>query len=147
MNIFCSAFIPPLTTRIYLNETEQREAAHAVTNTLEKTYQALPAASEIIGPSTGSPISILVGECAVAKSVEALLHRKTIVRLKILLQKARDGRTLQTIFSLECNEGVSLWEFLSLFDDNEILKRRQPQKVGTNHHRQHRPRSQQGGAL
>lgn len=120
LNTFCSSFIPSLTNKIYLDETEQREAAQAVTKTLERIYQASPAASEIIGPSTGSPVSILVGECAVAKSVDDLLRRETILRLKILLHKARDGRALQTLFSLE--NTVSLWAFFSLFDENEILK-------------------------
>jgi hypothetical protein len=120
LNIFCSSFIPSLTNKIYLDEAEQRETAQAVTNTLEKIYHASPATSEIIGPSTGSPVSILVGECAGAKSVEELLHRETILRLKILLQKARDGRALQTLFSLE--NTVSLWAFFSLFDENDVLK-------------------------
>ena len=120
LNIFCSSFIPSLTNKIYLDEAEQREAAQAVTSTFEKIYLASPAASEIIGPSTGSPVSILVGECVVAKSVEELLRRETVLRLKIILQKARDGRAMQTLFSLE--NKVSLWAFFSLFDENEMLK-------------------------
>ena len=108
-----------MTNKIYLDEAEQRQAAQAVTSTLEKIYLASPAASEIIGPSTGSPISILVGECAAAKSIDELLRRETILRLKILLRKARDGRALQTLFSLE--NKVSLWAFFSLFDENEII--------------------------
>lgn len=123
LNAFCSSFIPSLRHKIYLDVAEQREAAHVVTNTLEKIYRASPAASEIIGPSTGSPVSILVGDCAAAKSVEELLNRETILRLKILLQKARDGRALQTLFSLE--NTVSLWAFFSLFDENEIMKSHQ----------------------
>ena len=92
LNIFCRIFIPSL-EKIGLIENEA--AAGAVTATLEKIYQAYAPASEIIGhigPSTGSPISGLVGECAVAKSAEELLNRETILRLKILLQRARDGR-------------------------------------------------------
>ncbi len=119
LNIFCSSFIPSLTNKIYLDEAEQQQAAQAITNTFEKIYLASPAASEIIGPSTGSPISILVGECAVARSVDELLLRQTVRRLKILLRKARDGRALQTLFSLE--NSVSLWAFFSLFDENEVL--------------------------
>jgi hypothetical protein len=122
LNIFCRTFIPSL-TRIDLNEVEQREATDAATTTFEKLYQAYPAASEIIGPSTGSPISILVGECAVAKSIQELLNRETILRLKILIQKARDGRALQTLFSLEDN--VSLWAFFALFDESGILKQKE----------------------
>lgn len=119
LNIFCSSFIPSLTNKIYLNEAEQRQVAHAVTNTFEKIYNTFPNASEIIGPSTGSPISILVGECAAAKSVEELRSRHTILRLKILLQAARDGRALQTLLSLDSK--VSLWAFFSLFGENESL--------------------------
>lgn len=118
LNIFCSSFIPSLTNKIYLDEAEQRQVAHAVTNTFEKIYNAFPNASEIIGPSTGSPISILVGQCTVAKSVEELRCRQTILRLKILLQKSRDGRALQTLFSLE--NKISLWAFFSLFGENEL---------------------------
>ena len=119
LNIFCISFIPSLTNRIYVNEAEQRQVAHAVTNTFEKIYNTFPNASEIIGPSTGSPISILVGECAAAKSVEELRSRHTILRLKILLQAARDGRALQTLLSLESK--ASLWAFFSLFGENESL--------------------------
>ena len=117
LNTFCSSFIPTLTNKIYLDEIEQREIAKAVTNTLERIYSASPATSEIIGPSTGSPVSILVGDCAAAKCIDELLDRETTLRLKILLRKARDGRALQTLFSLENN--VSLWAFFSLFDEQQ----------------------------
>jgi len=122
MYIFCRAFIPSL-TRIDLNEVEQREATDAVTITFEKIYQAYPAASELIGTSTGSPTSMLVGECAIAKSVDKLLNQQTILRLKILIQKDRDGRRLQTLFSLENN--VSLWTFFAIFDESGVLKQKE----------------------
>jgi len=122
MHVFCRAFIPSL-TRIDLNEVEQREATDAVTITFEKIYQAYPAASELIGTSTGSPTSMLVGECAIAKSVDELLNQQTILRLKILIQKNRDGRRLQTLFSLENN--VSLWTFFAIFDESRVLKQKE----------------------
>ena len=137
LNIFCSSFIPSLKTKIYLdldvdigigingngNQRRRRQqpaeekVARAVTQTLEKIYRASPSASEIIGPSTGSPVGILVGECAAAKSVDDLLRRESVPRLKLLLETARDGRALQTLFSLD--NPVSLWAFFSLFDEGD----------------------------
>lgn len=119
LNRFCSCFMPSLMNKICLDRVEQRMAAEAATNTLEKIYRASPTASEIVGPF-GSPISRLVGECATASTIEDLMNHGTILRLKILLEKARDGRALQTLFSLE--NPVSLWAFFSLFDENEALK-------------------------
>eukprot|EP00536_Pseudo-nitzschia_multiseries_P013608 jgi/Psemu1/327242/estExt_fgenesh1_pg.C_5930008 len=125
LNIFCSSFIPSLKSKIYLGvdqagqqRSEELEVARAATRTLEKMYRASPPASEIIGPSTGSPVSILVGECAAAKSVDDLLRRETILRLKLLLETARDGRALQTLFSLENPvEVLSNWCLLDIVAD------------------------------
>lgn len=119
LNIFCRSFIPAL-TNINWKETEQREVMDTVTVTFEKMYEAYPPAAEIVGPLTGSPISMLEGQCVTAQSIEELLNHQTILRLKILIRKARDGRRLQTLFSLE--NTVSLWAFFALFDHNEILK-------------------------
>jgi len=134
LNIFCSTFIPWLKAKIYLNidqpgQGSEGEVSRAVTTTLEKMYRASPPASEIIGPSTGSPVSILVGECAAAKSIDDLLRRETIMRLKLLLETARDGRALQTLFSLE--NPVSLWAFFSLFDENKVLLKKSQQQQQT----------------
>jgi ankyrin repeat protein/serine/threonine protein kinase len=113
---FCMIFNPSV---IRLHQSELREAATAITATLEAIYEAFPQAAEISGSFIGNPINLMVGECSLAKSVQQLLDNEASKRLRILLQNARDGRALQSL----CNTDnkVSLWALFSLFDENDVL--------------------------
>jgi ankyrin repeat protein/serine/threonine protein kinase len=116
---YCMTFNPSV---IHLNDEEQEEAAKAVTRTLEKIFRAYPPAAEITGPFVGTPISVLVGECSMAPSVRLLLAHESPKRLSILLQCARDGRSLQPLCTLE--NKVSLYSFFVLFNEDGNLSNR-----------------------
>ncbi|KAL3923598.1 MAG: hypothetical protein SGILL_001568 [Bacillariaceae sp.] len=113
---FCMIFNPSV---IRLDRSVEREAAEAMTDTLEAIYQAFPKAAEISGSFVGNPINVLVGECSLATSVQQLLDHEASKRLRIVLQNARDGRALQTLCDIE--NKTMLWALFSLFDENDVL--------------------------
>mmetsp|Transcript_27924 Transcript_27924/g.67670 ORF Transcript_27924/g.67670 Transcript_27924/m.67670 type:complete len:1925 (+) Transcript_27924:271-6045(+) len=114
---FCRTYNP--STMTFSNDAHEK-ATRVITTTFERLYREFTPAAEIVAAFVGTPVSVLVGECSVAKSINQLLNDEICKRLKIILATARDGRALEPLVS-DVENRVRLWAFFALFDESDKI--------------------------